>query len=77
MMRYQRALYRPDVTGTLQWSTDLTIWHSSGDSDGSRTIEVNQKLISSPGANPETVEANLRTTSGLVPDTLFVRLAVQ
>lgn len=74
---YHRALDRPDVTGTLQWSTDLGNWHASGENDGIRTIDIAESVISSPGTDPETVEATFQTVSGPPPTRLFVRLLVE
>ncbi len=77
-VRFPRALSRVDVTGSLQWSSDLSTWRSGGQSDGVRTVTFSEAVVSAPGADPETVEVTA-TISGAGGDTsrVFVRLSVQ
>ncbi len=76
-IRFPRAKNRPDVLGVLQWSTDMTTWRLDGDNDGTHSVTFADSVVSSPGADPETVEA-LATISGApAPPRLFVRLRVQ
>jgi hypothetical protein len=75
---FPRALNRPDVIGSLQWSTDLSTWFASGQSDGTRTVTFSETVTSAPGADPETVEADATITGGLgSTPRVFVRLRVE
>lgn len=76
-VRYRRAKNRPDVSGTLQWSTDLTNWFGSGQSNGTVTVSFSETVISSPEADPEIVEATATITGGSAEAGVFVRLQVQ
>lgn len=75
-VRYPRALNRSDVAGVLEWSATLGGgWHTSGQNDGTVTVTFSEAVVSSPGADPETVE----TTATVVgsPAKVFVRLRAQ
>jgi hypothetical protein len=77
--RYLRAKNRPDVTGQLEWTADFeqpVQWHTSGQSDGARTVTINESVVSAPQEDPETVEATL-TITGTPTATVFIRLSVQ
>ena len=75
---FPRAKNRADVVGALQWSADLSTWLAGGQSDGTRTVTFTEAVISSPGADPETVEATA-TISGApaASPRIFVRLRVE
>ena len=75
-VRYPRAQNRPDVLGALQWSTDLATWRAGGESDGARTVNFAEAVISAPGADPETIEVTT-TVTGPAAQSLFVRLRVE
>ncbi len=75
-VRFPRAKNRSDVSGALQWSTDLSTWFSGGQSDGVRTVTFSEAVVSPSGENPETVEATA-TVSGASAPRIFVRLSVQ
>ena len=76
-VRYTRAKNRPDVSGSLRWSTDLVTWFTSGQSDGTRTVTFVPAIISEAGVDPETVEESIVISGGVISSKLFVRLAVQ
>ncbi len=61
-LRFRRAKDRPDVTGTVCWSRDLQTWHPSGATDGDLTVTLTTAVISTPGDDPETVEATALLT---------------
>lgn len=71
--RFSRAKNRPDVSATIEWSSDLSVWFTSGQSDGARTITLSQSVIST--ADPEIVEV-AATAQGAAPQRLFLRLRV-
>jgi hypothetical protein len=75
-VRYPRAKNRPDVSGQLQWSTNLEQWFNSGQSDGSRTVTFSEAVLPPPSADPEIIEAT-GTVTGTSIDRVFVRLVVQ
>ena len=77
VIEYSRAKNRPDVSGELQWSADLTNWYVSGESDGIRTIEIDEATVSASGADPELIQATLQTISGSVSPRIFVRLNIE
>ncbi|RYD29435.1 MAG: hypothetical protein EOP87_18330, partial [Verrucomicrobiaceae bacterium] len=75
-VRYPRALNRPDVQGTLEWSTTLEgNWHTSGQTDGAVTVTITEAVVSGPGADPETVEATATLTGSATK--VFVRLRAE
>ncbi|MEY4489701.1 MAG: hypothetical protein RIQ79_2209, partial [Verrucomicrobiota bacterium] len=76
-VRFPRALSRPDAIGTLQWSSDLVTWRTSGQSDGTRTVTFSEAVVSAPGADPETVESTATITGSPATPGVFVRLSVQ
>jgi hypothetical protein len=75
-VRYPRAKNRPDVSGSLRWSSDLTNWHISGQSNGTYTVTFAEAVVSAIEANPETVEATATVTGPGVAPQIFVRLGV-
>ena len=56
-VRYPRAKNRPDVSGSLRWPSDLTNWHTSGQSNGTHSVTFAEAVVSAEAADPETVEA--------------------
>jgi hypothetical protein len=76
-VRYPRAKNRADVSGSLRWSTNMTDWSASGQSNGTHTVGFTETVVSAPAADPETVEATATISGpGEVPK-IFVRLGVQ
>ena len=76
-LRYPRARNRTDVTGSLHWSTNLTNWFASGQSNGSTTVTFTESVVSAPNADPEIVEATATVSGVAQPLGIFVRLEVQ
>ncbi|MBX3740394.1 MAG: metallophosphoesterase [Akkermansiaceae bacterium] len=74
---FPRSKAAEDVTGEIQWSSDLVTWRTSGQGDGTRTATITTRTVSTPDADPETVEATLTITAGPPADTIFLRLAVR
>jgi hypothetical protein len=75
-IRYPRAKNRPELTGSLRWSTDLTTWHDSGGTDGTLNLTFDEAVISTPGADPEIIEATATVTGGSASNA-FVHLRVE
>jgi hypothetical protein len=75
-IRYPRALNRAELTGSLRWTTDLTTWRSSGESDGTLTITFDEAAISDPAADPEIIEATATITGGTASKA-FIHLRVE
>ena len=65
-----------DVIGEIEWSTNLTSWHRSGESDGTRTVTITTAPISGASDDPETLEATA-TVNGGSPVMFFLRLSVR
>jgi hypothetical protein len=76
-VRYPRAKNRQDVSGSLRWSSDSVNWFAGGQSDGTRTINFTEAVVSEPAADPETVEATAIISGSGSEPAIFVRLAVQ
>jgi hypothetical protein len=76
-VRYPRAKNRQDVSGSLRWSSDTVNWFAGGQSDGTRTINFTDAVVSEPAADPETVEATAIISGTSSEPAIFVRLAVQ
>ena len=76
-IRYPRAKNRPELTGSLRWSTDLTTWHDSGGTDGTLNLTFDEAVISTPGADPEIIEATATVTGPGEAPKVFIRLGVQ
>ncbi|MGL4400345.1 MAG: hypothetical protein ACRCXD_10790, partial [Luteolibacter sp.] len=76
-VRYPRAKNRPDVSGSLRWSSDLTNWHTSGQSNGTHSVNFTEAIASAPAADPETVEATATITGPGEAPQIFVRLGVE
>jgi Carbohydrate binding module (family 6) len=76
-IRYPRAKNRPDVSGSLSWSSNMTVWFTSGRSNGVHTVSFVETIVSDPAMDPETVEATATVTgSGDVPK-IFIRMGVK
>ena len=76
-VRYPRAKNRPDVSGILSWSSDLTNWHPGGQSNGTYSVTFAEAVVSATEANPETVEATATITGPGQAPQIFVRLGVE
>ncbi len=76
-VRYPRAKNRTDVSGSLLWSSDLTNWHTSGQSNGTHTVTFTEAVVSPTEANPETVEATATITGTGEAPKIFVSLGVE
>ncbi len=76
-VRYPRAKNRPDVSGSLRWSSDLVNWHTSGQSNGTQTVTFAEAVVSATEVNPETVEATATITGTGQASKIFVRLSVE
>jgi len=75
-VRYQRAKNVTDVTGGLEWSSDLKTWHESGDDNGSTTVTITE-TISSSTTDLDLVTAQIKVTDGQAPERIFVRITVR
>ncbi len=65
-----------DVTATVEWSTDLAHWFTSGQSNGTHTATIALSTISAASEDPETIRALLTITSGATPRSVYLRLRV-
>lgn len=75
--RFPRLKGAADVTAKVQWSTDLTNWYETGESNGAQTAAITTEIVSPEAQNPETVEAQLNVTSGPAPQKVFLRVNVE
>jgi hypothetical protein len=73
--RFTRALNTGDVTGAIEWSTDLVNWYRTGQSDGGITVNINESTTSAPTEDPQIIDATASSVSGL-PAKFFFRLSV-
>jgi hypothetical protein len=73
--RFTRALNTGDVTGAVEWSTNLRDWYRTGQSDGSTTVNINESTTSAPTDDPQIIDATASSVSGL-PAKFFFRLSV-
>lgn len=76
VVRFPRAKAAVDVTGAVEWSTDLINWFRADDSDGERRARVATRIVSAAQDDPEMIEAVLTFSGGTQPDRIFARLAV-
>lgn len=60
-----------DLSGFYEWSSNLTDWHSSGESAGGVTVAIGTTPVS-----PDTLEVEADVTSGTASN-LFLRVKVQ
>ncbi|MCW1921481.1 Ig-like domain-containing protein [Luteolibacter arcticus] len=74
--RFPHAKGASDVNAAVEWSTDLTNWHRSGESNGSQTSTVAIQPVSPAEEDPETLEAVLTVTDGPAPSSVYLRLTV-
>lgn len=75
-LRFQRDPLASDVDAKVLWSTDLTAWHASGESDGTRTIAITEQVVGTSDSGIETVDAKAEVT-GDKPAKLFLKLSVE
>jgi len=73
---YQRARNLTDVTGGLEWSSDLKTWHGSGENNGATTVTITES-VSSSTTDVDLVKAQVKVTAGAAPERIFVRITVQ
>ena len=76
-VRYPRARNRADVSGSLQWTSNLNSWFASGQSNGTHTVTFAETVVSPPEADPEIVETTATITGPGQAPAIFVRLTVQ
>lgn len=74
--RFPHAKSASDVTAIVQWSTDLTNWFTTDQSNGTQTATVALQTVSPPAEDPETIEAVLTITAGPLPTGVHLRLAI-
>jgi Immunoglobulin domain len=60
------------ITASYRWSTDLSTWHDSGSSDGSRSVTITGSS-NTPSSGVTTATA---TITGTQPESLFITLQV-
>ncbi len=75
--RHFRALQRTGVSGQILWSSDMTTWHASGESDGNHTITMQETVTSNEDDNPQIIETSFHSSTGEQPPRLFLRLLVE
>lgn len=74
--RFPHSKGATDVTSAVEWSTDLTRWQRSGESNGLQSASIHLQPVSLPDGDPETLEAVLTITDGPVPPSIYLRLVV-
>lgn len=74
--RFPHAKSASDLSSAVEWSSDLTHWYRSGESDGQRTATISTQRVSPENEDPETLEAVLTVTSGPALQSVYLRLAV-
>ena len=74
--RYRRALNLGEVTGVVEWSSNLSEWHRTGESDGGLTLNINETTSSGPTDDPQIIDAVATPASGGLPGKLFFRLSI-
>ncbi|BCU76364.1 Ig-like domain-containing protein [Luteolibacter sp. LG18] len=75
-VRYNRAKDLADVSGALEWSSDMIHWFGSGGNDGAHTLTITESVVSGANTDPQTIEATVQPTAGGQPERIFVRLSV-
>ncbi|GEP40958.1 hypothetical protein BGE01nite_02490 [Brevifollis gellanilyticus] len=74
---FKRALNREDVTGEVEWSTDLVHWFRGGQSNGAVTLDIQVSTQSLPSDDPQVMRGTATTTGGgPLPGKVFFRLSV-
>jgi hypothetical protein len=73
--RFTRALNTGNVTGAVEWSTNLRDWYRTGQSDGSITMNLSESSPSAPTDDPQIIDATATSATGL-PAKFFFRLSV-
>lgn len=76
VFRYPRALNLTGVNGVVEWTTDLSHWYRSGESNGSVMLHINESTSSAPGDDPQVIDATATPAVGPLPAPLFFRLKV-
>lgn len=76
VFRFKRALNRPDVTGVVEWSSNLSDWFRSGQSNGSLTVNIAESTTSAPTDDPQIIDATASNAAGPLPVLLFFRLVI-
>jgi hypothetical protein len=75
---FKRALNTGDTTGAVEWSSDLTHWYRTGQSNGAITVNISESTSSAPTDDPQLIDATATdSTGGTLPVQLFFRLSVQ
>ena len=74
--RFPHAKGVVDVKAAVEWSTDLTNWHRSTESNGAQTANITIQTVSPDEEDPETLEAVLTITAGPAPESVYLRLSV-
>jgi hypothetical protein len=75
-LRFQRHPQATDVDAEIQWSTNLTTWKKSGESDGPLTVNITENVVETSESGIQTIDANAEA-SGAGAEKLFLRLAVE
>ncbi|MES2597746.1 MAG: Ig-like domain-containing protein [Verrucomicrobiota bacterium] len=74
---FRRALNREDVTGDVEWSTDLIQWFRGGQSNGTVTLNIQVTTASLPMDDPQVMRGTATVAGGgPLPEKLFFRLSV-
>ena len=73
---FPRAKGATDVNASVQWSTDLVNWFTTGQSNGTQTGDIVTQVVSPPEADPETLHAVLTISPGPAPAAIYLRLSV-
>lgn len=76
IFRYRRALNRPDATGVVEWSSNLSNWFRSGQSDGSITVNISESATSLPTDDPQIIAAAATISGASTSQPVFFRLRV-
>jgi hypothetical protein len=65
----QNDAQAPDVSGSYEWSVDLSTWHASGETVDGTTVDITASR-NTPDAGTTTVTA---IAAGTIPGKLFLR----
>ncbi|WP_035602645.1 hypothetical protein [Haloferula sp. BvORR071] len=74
-LRFQRDPRASDVVKRVLWSTDLTTWHESGESEGALNVTITETVAGVSESGIETVDSAASFTGG-TPQRIFLRLSV-
>ncbi|MEK7949887.1 hypothetical protein [Luteolibacter soli] len=75
-LRFLRSPLATDVDAKVLWSTDLTTWKQSGESNGALTVNITESLVGTSETGVQTIDATAQATGGET-NKLFLRLDVQ